>query len=77
MELDDLESDLKTPEKQDSKRIGKRLKRLMSAGSAVATIAGGAATFSGNINEFTSNVLELREKIGINLDSNQPAQGSS
>lgn len=76
MELDDLESDLNTPEKQDSKRIGKRLKRLVSAGTAAATIAGGAATFSGNINEFSSNVLELSEKLGINLSKNPPTQGN-
>ena len=28
-------------------------------------IAGGAATVSGNINEFTENVLELGEKVGL------------
>lgn len=65
MELDDLEADLKAPEKQDPKRIGKRLKRLIAAGTAAATLASGAATFSGNINEFTSNVLSLSKKLGI------------
>lgn len=69
MELDDLESDLKAPEKQDSKRIGKRLKRLLAAGTAAATLASGAATFSGNINEFTGNVLELAEKVGLSRDA--------
>jgi hypothetical protein len=72
MELDDLEADLKTPEKQDPKRIGKRLKRLIAAGTAVATLSSGAAAFSGNINDFTSNVLELAEKIGLSRDAIQP-----
>ncbi len=65
MELDDIESDLKTPEKQTPKRIGKRFQRLIAAGTAAATVAGGAATFSGNLNEFTTNVVELAEKVGI------------
>ena len=69
MELDDLESDLKAPEKQDPKRIGKRFKRLLAAGTAAATLASGAATFSGNINEFTGNVLELAEKVGLSRDA--------
>ena len=74
MELDDLEADLKAPEKQEPKRIGKRLQRLIAAGTAAATVAGGAATFSGNINEFTDNVLELAEKVGLSRDTAQPGQ---
>ena len=65
MELDDIESDLKTPEKQTPKRIGKRFQRLIAAGTAAATIAGGAATFSDDLNEFTKNVVDLAEKVGI------------
>jgi hypothetical protein len=72
MELDNLEADLKNPEKREPKRIGKRLQRLIAAGTAAATIAGGAATFSGNLNEFTSNVLELAEKVGLSQDVVQP-----
>ena len=64
--------DLKAPEKQEPKRIGKRLQRLIAAGTAAATIAGGAATFSGDINEFTDNVLELAEKVGLSRDVAQP-----
>ena len=71
MELDDLEADLKAPEKREPKRIGKRLQRLIAAGTAAASVAGGAATFSGNINEFTGNVLELAEKVGLSRDAVQ------
>ena len=71
MELDDLEADLKAPEKREPKRIGKRLQRLIAAGTAAASVAGGAATFSGNINEFTGNVLDLREKVGLSRDAVQ------
>ena len=65
MALDDLEADLSEPTKQEPKRIGKRLQRLMAAGAAAMAIAGGAATVSGDINEFTENVLELGEKMGL------------
>lgn len=72
MELDDLEGDLSKPEKQEPKRIGKRLQRLLAAGAAAATLAGGAATFTGSVNDFTANVLELGEKIGLTRDAIQP-----
>jgi hypothetical protein len=76
MELDDLEADLQKPEKQEPKRLGMRLKRLVAAGTTAAAIAGGAATFSGNLNTFTDNVLELGEKIGLSRDAIQPDQAS-
>ncbi|PSN16168.1 hypothetical protein C7293_03880 [filamentous cyanobacterium CCT1] len=72
MELDDLEGDLSKPEKQEPKRIGKRLQRLLAAGTAAATLAGGAATFAGDVNDFTANVLDLGEKIGLSRDAIQP-----
>jgi uncharacterized protein YjbI with pentapeptide repeats len=65
MELDDLESDLSKPDKQEPKRIGKRLQRILAAGTAAATLAGNAAIFTGDLNEFTQNLLELGEKIGL------------
>ncbi|MFH7242027.1 MAG: pentapeptide repeat-containing protein [Spirulina sp.] len=71
MELDDLESDLSKTEKPEPKRIGKRLQRILAAGTAAATLAGGAATFTGDLNEFTQNVLELGEKIGLDRGSIQ------
>jgi len=74
MELDDLEADLSKPEKQEPKRIGKRLQRLIAAGTAAATIAGGAVKFSDNINKFTDNVVELGEKIGLTKEQIQPSQ---
>jgi uncharacterized protein YjbI with pentapeptide repeats len=71
MELDDLEADLNKPEKQEPKRIGKRLQRLIAAGTAAATFATGAATFSSDINKFTGNVLDLADKIGLSRDEIQ------
>ncbi|GEM_PF-842496 len=65
MELDDLEGDLSQTDKQSPKRIGKRLRRLIAAGTAAATLASGTATFAGNVNEFTDHVFELGEKIGL------------
>ena len=65
IELSDLETDIKTPEKHDVNRFKKRLKGLLAAGTAAATIAGGAVTFSDNLNQFTDNVLILGEKLGI------------
>ncbi|MBD1877220.1 pentapeptide repeat-containing protein [Nodosilinea sp. FACHB-131] len=72
MELDDLESDLNAPEKRKPKRIGKRLQRLLATRTAAATFAGGAAILSGDINEFTGNVLELAERVGLSQDAVQP-----
>ncbi len=74
MDLDDLESDLKIPEKQDPNRFGKRLKRLLAAGTAAGTIASGAATFSGDVKEFTDNVVELTQKLGIPVELVQPSR---
>ncbi|PSR17819.1 hypothetical protein C8255_10560 [filamentous cyanobacterium CCP3] len=72
IEIDDLESDLKTPSKQDERRIGTRIKRLIAASTAAMMISGGVATVSGdvatvsdNLNKFTANLLELKEKLGI------------
>ncbi|MEM6838340.1 MAG: pentapeptide repeat-containing protein [Cyanobacteria bacterium P01_C01_bin.120] len=65
MKLEDLEADLNKPEKADPKRLGKRLQQLLAAGTAAVAIAGGAANFSSDIDEFTGNVLELGEKVGV------------
>ncbi len=69
--LKDLEADLKKSEEPDPKQIGTRLKRLIAAVTTVATLAGGAATFSSNINEFTENVFELGGKVGLSKDDIQ------
>lgn len=63
MELNDLEEEIKNPEKQDPKRLGKRLKRLAAVGTAVATLARGTVSISEDINKFTNNVMELGEKL--------------
>lgn len=69
--LDDLEADIQKPE-PDQNRIGRRLKRLVAIATAVGAIAGGAATFSGNLNDFTSNVIGLTETLGIPIEQVQP-----
>lgn len=71
--LDDLETDIKNPD-PDPKKIGRRLKRLTYIVSALGALAGGAATFSGNLTEFTSNIDELAETIGIPLEQIQPSE---
>lgn len=65
MELNDLEEEIINPEKQDPKRLGRRLKRLAAVGTAVATLAGGAVSISEDINKFTNNVMELGEKLEV------------
>ena len=71
--LKDLERDIQDPE-PDPNRIGRRLKRLAAIATTVGALTGGAATFSGDLNTFTGNVLELTETFGIPLEQVQPSQ---
>jgi uncharacterized protein YjbI with pentapeptide repeats len=71
--LNDLEADVKQAE-PDQNRISRRLKRLVAIGATVGAIASGAATFSGNLNDFTSNITELTETLGIPIELVQPDQ---
>ena len=71
--LKDLERDIQDPE-PDPNRIGRRLKRLVAIATTVGALTGGAATFSGDLNTFTGNVLELTETFGIPLEQVQPSQ---
>ena len=71
--LDDLEVDIHKPE-PDPSRIGRRLKRLAAIATTVGPLAGGAATFSGDLNTFTGNVMELTEILGIPVEQVQPSQ---
>ncbi|NEQ48163.1 MAG: hypothetical protein F6K00_33365 [Leptolyngbya sp. SIOISBB] len=41
------------------------MQRSLAEGTAAATIAGGTVTLSEKANEFTDNVFELGEKIGL------------
>ena len=61
-----IEADIQKPE-PDSGRIGRRLKRLAAIATTVGALAGGAATFSSDVNTFTGNVLELTETWGFPL----------
>lgn len=59
--LDDLQEDITTPEKQKFQRIKTRIVALL----AIAGMVAGAADFS-------NNVLELSEKLGVSIDIRQP-----
>ncbi len=72
MALDGLEADLNKPEKPSPKRLGQWLKMLILAGTAAATFVEGAATFSGNVNEFTDNTSKLIETLGLSREDIQP-----
>ena len=70
-----LEMDIEQAQ-PDKHRISRWLKKLMIAGSAVGAIAGSAATFSGNLDEFASNIGELSETLGIPVELIQPSEAS-
>lgn len=63
--LDDLQEDISTPEKQKPERIKVRLINLLKIAGAVFAIVATAADFS-------NNVLELSQKLNIPIDFNQP-----
>lgn len=65
--LDDLENDLEMPN-PDPQRLGQRLKRLLVLATMGMALASGAASFSGNVKDFTSNVLELTETLGVPVE---------
>lgn len=69
--INDLELDLKEAS-PDPNRIGRRLKRLAAAASAAGMIAGGAATFSSDVKNFASNVVELTEVLDVPIEFVQP-----
>jgi DeoR family transcriptional regulator, catabolite repression regulator len=62
--LDDLQEDLNHPDKQKPERIKIRLVRLLVIAGTIAGIVAGAADFS-------NNLLELAEKLGIPIEFNQ------
>ncbi len=62
--LDDLQEDITTPEKQKPQRIKTRLVALLAVATTITGIVAGAADFS-------NNVLELSEKLGVPIEFNQ------
>ena len=81
VELDDLAEEIKTPEKHNPTRFKKRLRGLLAAGTTAAALATGAANFSGDLNEtavnfgeFSDNVIELGERLGVTIEKEQPPQ---
>lgn len=62
--LDDLQEDITTPEKQKPQRIKTRLVALLAVATTITRIVAGAADFS-------NNVLDLSEKLGVPIEFNQ------
>lgn len=71
--VEDLKTDIKTPEKREPKRLGQRLKGLLALGSAAA-ITSSAAGIATDLNAFTDKVLELSEKLGVPIELVQPSE---
>ena len=71
--ITDLERDIQGPE-PDAGRIGRRLKQLGAISVAVGGVTSGVATFSGDLNDFTGNVVELTEMLGVPIEQVQPNQ---
>ena len=63
--LDDLQEDITIPEKQKHQRIKTRIVALLAIAGTVTGIVAGAADFS-------NNVLELSEKLGVPIEIGQP-----
>jgi adenine-specific DNA methylase len=63
--LEDLEEDITTPEKQKPQRFKTRLVALLAT---IGTIAGTVAVSA----DFSNNVLELAEKLGVQIKLSQP-----
>ncbi len=63
--LDDLQEDITTPEKQKPQRIKTRLLALWGIGTVVAGIIAVSVDFS-------NNVLDLSEKLGVPIEFSQP-----
>ncbi len=63
--LDDLEEDITTPEKQKPQRFKTRLVALLAT---TGTLAGIVAVST----DFSNNVLDLAEKLGVQIKFSQP-----
>jgi len=63
--LDDLQEDINTPDKRKPQRIKTRLVALFTFATMIAGVLAGAADFS-------NNVLELSEKLGVSIELSHP-----
>lgn len=59
--LDDLQEDLSKPERQEPRRIKRRLKGLMAIALALGTMAAGTVDFTNNL----TDLAEKLEKLGV------------
>lgn len=62
--LDDLQEDLSKPERQEPSRIKRRLKALMAIALTLGTMAAGTI-------DFTNNLADLAEKLGVPIELSQ------
>jgi hypothetical protein len=74
--LEGIRSDLSEP-KPKPNRIGQQLKHLAALAAAVGATASGMAAFTGDLNDFSRNFIDLAETIGIPVEQVAPKQPSS
>ena len=68
IDIDDVEAEIQKPEEQRNRaRLKKCLKALLAVASAAAVSMAGANEFAGNANEFADKVIDLGNKVGIEL----------
>ena len=73
--LSALETDIKKSQ-PDENRISRWLKKLVVTGSAASVVVGGAANFSSDLQDFTSNIAALSETLGISIEQIQLSDSS-
>ena len=74
--INNLDVDIREPE-PSSRKIVEKVKQLLAIASAVSVFVGSAAAFSGDLNDFTNNVIELTQTIGISMEQIQSFGDSS
>lgn len=68
--LNNLDGEIRESE-PSSRKIVKRVKQLLAIASAVSVFVGSATAFSEDLNDFTKNVIELTQTIGIPMEQIQ------
>ena len=73
--LEGVRSDLAEPKPQKT-RIAQRLKQIAALAAAVGATASCMAAFTGDLNDFSRNFIDLTETIGIPTEQIAPKQSS-